>query len=114
MITIHELTKTFCPTGKLNGKLAWRIACVGPCSTVCMIDIEVIIFLYCRIKGEYMMGDCVDYATLRSSDLYQEFQNSTSKLVTVDLDSYTEQQRKAFFISILDLIFYITALFGAF
>lgn len=51
-----------------------------------------------------MMGDCVDYAALRSSDLYKDFQNSTSELIVVDLNSYTEDQRKAFFISILFLV----------
>ena len=53
----------------------------------------------CRVKAEFMMGDFVDYTALRSSDLYKEFQQSTNQLVRVDLDSYTEAQRKAFFIS---------------
>ena len=48
-----------------------------------------------------MMGDFVDYTALRLSDLYKEFQQSTNQLVRVDLDSYTDAQRKAFFISML-------------
>lgn len=47
------------------------------------------------------MNDYVDYAALKSSALYSEFLSLTQQLRAVNLDSYSERQRKAFFISIL-------------
>lgn len=74
--------------------------------TSCCI-LFMLVMIDSRVKAEYTMGDFVDYAAIRSSELYQDFQKSTSQLTRVDLDSYTEPQRKAFFISMYYLVLLI-------
>lgn len=56
-----------------------------------------------RLKGEFLLNDYVDYAALKSSSFYAEFLSLACKLRAVDLGAYSEQQRKAFFISILNI-----------
>ena len=54
------------------------------------------------IKGECIGEDRgIDYDKLKSSESYKEYKSETLFLQTVSLDELSENERKAFFISIL-------------
>jgi len=59
-----------------------------------------------RVKGEFAMGEFIDYYSLRSSELFNEFQAAASQLSLIDLDSFNDSQSKAFFISKFYFILY--------
>lgn len=57
------------------------------------------------MKGDFLAEDGrgVDYSSLRDSTAFKNYTSTASELRHVDLTTCTEQQRKAFFISILEL-----------
>ena len=56
-----------------------------------------------QMKGEFMTDDGkgVDYAKLTQSELFGVYQSLAGELVNCDLSQMSEEERKAFFISIL-------------
>ena len=56
-----------------------------------------------QMKGEYMTEDGrgVNYEKLTGSDLFKCYQSLTGELVQCDPSQLNEEERKAFFISIL-------------
>lgn len=56
-----------------------------------------------QMKGEYMIedGKAVDYEKLTHSELFKHYQSLTAELVNCDPSQLDEDERKAFFISIL-------------
>ena len=60
------------------------------------------------IKGQYLAenGKDVDYGKVGSSQEFSEYCQVANSLCNVDLSSCTEDERKAFFISILLIITY--------
>ena len=61
------------------------------------------------MKGEFLSEDGrgVNYSELSKSDSFKNYVVTAGELRSVDLTECTEQQRKAFFISILPLIVHI-------
>lgn len=57
-----------------------------------------------RVKGEFAMGEFIDYCSLRSSELFNEFQTAASQLSLIDLDSFNDSQSKAFFINVYNTL----------
>ncbi|XP_067933692.1 uncharacterized protein [Watersipora subatra] len=57
-----------------------------------------------KIKGEFTMADGVDYVRIRSSQLYADFEALTNQLTSVDLESYSKDERKAFFINVYNTL----------
>lgn len=56
------------------------------------------------IKGECIGEDRgIDYDKLKNSGAYKEYKSETLQLQTVSLDELSENERKAFFISILQI-----------
>ena len=55
-----------------------------------------------QIKGKFMCDDgkSVDYNGIRTSEIFAEYVEESSRLVHVDLATLTDQQKMAFFISI--------------
>lgn len=55
------------------------------------------------MKAEYMSddGNAVDYELLKQSQLYKDYKLSTMKLHSVNLAKLSENEKQAFFISIL-------------
>ena len=70
-----------------------------------IVTLAEIFFLYhCRLKGEFISesGKGVNYQKLRSSQLFKEFSEKMAPLLqNVKLDNTSENEKKAFFISIL-------------
>ncbi len=56
-----------------------------------------------RMKGDHMTSDGkgVDYASLSTSEAFMEYCRMAGELVTCDCTTMSEEERKAFFISIL-------------
>lgn len=56
-----------------------------------------------RMKGDHMTSDGrgVDYSSLSTSDAFAEYTKMAAELVHCDCSSLNEEERKAFFISIL-------------
>ena len=46
-------------------------------------------------------GDGVNYEELKKSDVFKQYQKQANALATADLDSLSEEEKMAFFISIL-------------
>lgn len=60
------------------------------------------------IKGQYLTenGRDVDYSKVGSSQEFSEYCEVANSVCNVDLSSCTEDERKAFFISILLIVMY--------
>jgi hypothetical protein len=58
--------------------------------------------LMLQIKGQFMCDDgkSIDYNGIRTSEIFAEYVEESSRLVHVDLATLTDQQKMAFFISI--------------
>lgn len=56
-----------------------------------------------RMRGEYMSsnGKGVDYAALKESDLFSHYLQLARELAACNISELSEEERKAFFISIL-------------
>ena len=61
--------------------------------------------LMLQIKGQFMFDDgkAIDYNGTRNSDVFAQYLEGCSRLVNVDLEKLTDQQKMAFFISIFCL-----------
>lgn len=59
--------------------------------------------LMLEIKGEFMSeeGKVVDYSALRNSELFTKYIQESLKLSSVNLEALADEERMAFFISIL-------------
>jgi len=62
--------------------------------------------LMLRMEGEYIVegGKGVNYAALRSSDLYKEYVDLSKDLQSVDLGNLSEDERKAFYLNIYNAL----------
>lgn len=65
--------------------------------------------LMLQLKGRFMTedGQGVDYSHLRESELFKEYQDQCQQLSHVDVGRMTDSQKKAFFISILNIKSYM-------
>lgn len=56
-----------------------------------------------RLKGKFMSldGKGVDYGALVGSELFSQYQQLAAELIDCDVSALTQEERKAFFISIL-------------
>jgi hypothetical protein len=59
--------------------------------------------LMLQIKGQFMCdeGKAVDYGAIRTSQVFSQYIEQCSRLADVDLRTLTDQEKMAFFISIL-------------
>jgi hypothetical protein len=59
--------------------------------------------LMLQIKGQFMCdeGKAVDYGGIRTSQVFSQYTEQCSRLADVDLRTLTDQEKMAFFISIL-------------
>ena len=65
--------------------------------------------LMLQLKGSFMTddGQGVDYSSLRESELFKEYQDQCRQLSHVDIGKMADNQKKAFFISILTILPYV-------
>jgi hypothetical protein len=62
-----------------------------------------LVSLFIRMKGEFMdeEGSHVKYAALKKDAVFEEYKKMAAALKTIKLDSISEDERKALFLSIL-------------
>ena len=68
--------------------------------------------LMLQIKGDFMCdhGHAIDYNGIRNSQIFGQYVERCSRLVNVDLQTLTEQEKMAFFISIFYCKFHVILL----
>lgn len=68
-----------------------------------------LLVIFFRLKGEFTGtdGQGVDYEKLKLSQQFKEYEELTPQLQNVELDGLSENDKKAFFISILFIMSFV-------